>query len=80
MEPALHEQSPLESKSSDQEVESYAAEAVPFQEGHEETKSNKDHHMHVLEAWREKQIFPFLSPLNIDSPVNDSFLFIFVWQ
>lgn len=50
VEPALHEQSPLDSESSDQEVESYAAEAVTFQEGHEETKTNKDHHMHILEA------------------------------
>lgn len=54
MEPALHEQSPLDPESSDQEVEPHAAEAVTLQEGHEETKSNKDHHMHVLEAWRER--------------------------
>ena len=53
VEPALHEESPLHTECSDQEVESYTAEAVAFQEGHEKTKSNKDHHMDILEAWRE---------------------------
>lgn len=53
VEPALHEESPLHTKSSDQEVESYTTEAVAFQEGHEKTKSNKDHDMDILEAWRE---------------------------
>lgn len=50
MEPALHEQRPLDTESSDQEVESDTAEAVTLQEGHEETESNEDHHMHVLET------------------------------
>lgn len=78
VEPALHEQSPLDSESSDEEAEPHAAKAVTFQEGHEETKSNKDHHMHILEAWREKpnissdHIFLY-SPLNTDSTENYSF-------
>lgn len=54
MEPALHEKSPLQTKGSDQEVEANPTEAVAFQEGHEETKSNKDHDMDVLETWRKK--------------------------
>lgn len=53
VEPALHEKSPLQAEGGDQEVESHTTEAVAFQEGHEETKSNKDHDMDVLEAWRE---------------------------
>lgn len=50
VEPALHEESPLETKGSNQKVESHTAEAVAFQEGHEKTKSNKDHDVDVLEA------------------------------
>lgn len=59
VEPALHEKSPLQTKGGNQEVEAHSTEAVAFQEGHEETKSNKDHDMDVLEAWREgnKHIF-----------------------
>lgn len=53
VEPALHEQSPLQAKGGDQEVEAHTTKTVAFQEGHEETKSNKDHDMDVLEAWRE---------------------------
>lgn len=52
VEPALHEKSPLQSKGGDQEVEANPAVAVALHEGHEETKSNKDHHMDVLEACR----------------------------
>ncbi|TNN87424.1 hypothetical protein EYF80_002141 [Liparis tanakae] len=54
VEPALHEKSPLHTEGSDQEVEAHATEAVAFQEGHEETKPDKDHDMDVLEAWREE--------------------------
>lgn len=59
VEPALHEESPLKAKGSDQEVESHTTEAVAFQEGHEEAKSNKDHDMDILEAWREREINTF---------------------
>lgn len=54
VEPALHEKSPLQTKGTDQEVEAHTAEAVAFQEGHEETESNKDHDVDILEAWREE--------------------------
>lgn len=50
VEPALHEKSPLQTEGGNQEVEAYTTEAVAFQEGHEETKSNEDHDMDVLEA------------------------------
>lgn len=53
MEPALHEKRPLQAERGDQEVEAHAAVAVAFQKGHEETKSNKDHHMDVLETCRK---------------------------
>ncbi len=53
VEPALHKKSPLKTERGDQEVEAHAAEAVAFQEGHEETESNKDHDVDVLETWRE---------------------------
>merc|ERR1719419_51130 len=50
VEPALHEKSPLQTKGGNQEVEAHSTEAVAFQEGHEETKSNKDHDVDILEA------------------------------
>ena len=50
MEPALHQQSPLKAKSSDQEVEAHRAEAVALQKGHEEAKAHEDHHVDILEA------------------------------
>lgn len=52
VEPALHEESPLQPKGCDQEVKAHGAETVTFQEGHEETKANKDHDVDILEAWR----------------------------
>lgn len=50
MEEALHQCCPLQGKGCDQEVEAHAAEAVALQEGHEEAKTNEDHHMHILET------------------------------
>lgn len=52
VEPALHKESPLQAKGSDQEVKAHSTEAVTFQERHEETKANKDHDVDILEAWR----------------------------
>lgn len=51
VEPALHEQSPLQTKGSDEEAESDPAEAVALQEGHEKAETHKDHHMYILETW-----------------------------
>lgn len=53
VEPALHEKSPLQTKGSNQKGEAHSTEAVAFQKCHEETKSNKDHDVDVLEAWRK---------------------------
>lgn len=54
MEPALHEQSPLQAEGGNEEVEADRTEAVPLQESHEEPETHKDHHMDILEAWREE--------------------------
>ena len=53
MEPALHEQRPLEAEGSDEEVEAHSAEAVLLQKRHQEAKSNKDHDVDILETWNE---------------------------
>lgn len=50
VEEALHERSPLQREGCNQEVEAYAAEAVALQEGHEEAKTDEDHHVHILET------------------------------
>lgn len=54
VEPALHEKSPLQTEGGDQEVEAHTTEAVAFQKGHEESESNKDHDVDVLEAFKEE--------------------------
>lgn len=54
MEEALHERGPLQRESSNQEVESHATETIALQEGHEEAEANEDHHMHILETWKQK--------------------------
>lgn len=55
MEPALHEQRPLEAEGGDQKVEAYSSKTVAFQKSHEETESNEDHDVDVLETWRSWQ-------------------------
>lgn len=54
VEPALHQQRPLEAEGCDEEVETHSTEAVPLQECHQEAKSNEDHHMDILKTWRKK--------------------------
>lgn len=53
VEPALHEKSPLQTKGGNQEGETHSTEAVALQKCHEETKSNENHDVDVLEACRE---------------------------
>ena len=65
MKPALHKESPLDAKSCDQKVEPYGAEAVAFQESHEEAEANKDHDMDVLEAWEQRVLWLFIRSVNI---------------
>lgn len=50
VEPALHEQSPLQAEGGDEEVEAHSTEAVALEEGHEEAEAHEDHHVDVLEA------------------------------
>lgn len=50
VEPALHQQGPLEAESCDQEVETHGAKAIALQKCHQETKSHKYHHMDILET------------------------------
>lgn len=41
---------PLDHPATNQEVETDWRPAVGSQEGHQESKSNEDHHMHILET------------------------------
>lgn len=50
MKEALHQRCPLQGKGCDQEVEAHTAEAITLQEGHEETETDEDHHVHILET------------------------------
>ena len=54
MEPALHQQRPLEAEGCDEEVETHSAKAVSLKKSHQEAKSNKDHHMDILKTYRAK--------------------------
>lgn len=55
MEPALHQQGPLEAEGCDQEVETHCAETVALQKCHQEAKSNKYHHMDILETYKTER-------------------------
>lgn len=55
VEPALHEQGPLDSEGGNEEIEAHSAKAVALQERHEEAESHKDHHVDVLKAWETKR-------------------------
>lgn len=55
MEEALHESGPLQGQGCDEEVEAHTAEAVALKEGHEETKADENHYMHVLETCRKQK-------------------------
>lgn len=53
VEPALHQESPLDPKGSKEEIETHGSESVTLEEHHEEAKAHKDHHMNVLESCTE---------------------------
>lgn len=53
VEPALHEQRPLDAEGRQQEVEAHRAVTVALQESHEEAEAHEDHHVHILEACGE---------------------------
>lgn len=48
---ALHEETPLQSEGSQEQVEAHAAEAISLQKGHQEAKANEDHNVDILEHW-----------------------------
>lgn len=54
VEPALHQQRPLDTESGNQEVEAHSTEAVTLQKCHQEAKPHKDHHMYILETCRRQ--------------------------
>ncbi len=62
MEPALHQKSPLDAESRNQEVESHGTKAVALQEGHEKAKAHEDHDMNILKTCRKMN--------NIDNLIN----------
>ena len=45
---SLHQCSPLETEGSNEHVDTNTAESIFLQKGHQETKSNKYHHMDIL--------------------------------
>ncbi|KAF7241559.1 RNA-directed DNA polymerase from mobile element jockey [Varanus komodoensis] len=50
MQPALHQESPLDPKGSQKEVEPDSSKAITLEKCHEETKAHKNHHMDILEC------------------------------
>ena len=48
-EPALDENGPLNSESSEQEIETKWRPWISFQESHQETETDDDHHVDILE-------------------------------
>lgn len=65
MEPALHQKSPLDAESRNQEVESDGAKAVALQKGHEEPKAHEDHDVNILKTCRKNK-------QNISNSVNQN--------
>lgn len=53
--PSTGQRGPLEHKSSDEHVQSNAAEPIALQEGHQKTKTNEHHHVDVLEDCKHKE-------------------------
>lgn len=45
---SLNQGSPLETEGSNEHVDTNTAESIFLQKGHQETKSNKYHHMDIL--------------------------------
>lgn len=59
MEPALHQQRPLEAKRCDEEVETHGAKTVALEKSHQEAKAHKDHHMDILKALTSKRVLGY---------------------
>lgn len=55
VEPALHQEGPLDPKGSEEEIESHSSKSITLEEHHEEAKAHKDHHMNILEGCAERR-------------------------
>jgi len=53
VEPALHQESPLDPKGSNEEIETHSSKSITLEEHHEEAKAHKDHHVDILESCAE---------------------------
>ena len=53
MSPSIDQNAPLETHHGYQHVEGNSGKTVFFQESHQKSETNKDHHMDILEHWNE---------------------------
>lgn len=49
---SLHEEAPLQTEGSQEQVDSHAAEPIFLEERHQEPKTDEDHDVDVLKHWR----------------------------
>jgi len=62
---SLTKSGPLEDNSSDEEVDRHGRISVPFEESHQEAKTDKHHHVNILKHFLLKKIMKmnhFLTP------------------
>lgn len=52
---ALHEEAPLQPKSSQEQVDTHTAEPISLQEGHKEPEANEDHDVDILKHCRNEK-------------------------
>ena len=62
MEKAGDQDMPLDAERRHQEIEGHSREAVLFQEGHQEAKADKDHHVNILKTYRGTLISRAIQP------------------
>ena len=55
VEVAADERGPLDGDGRQQHVDAHGAVAVALEERHQEAEADEDHHVHVLEHWRERE-------------------------
>ena len=53
MSPSIDQNSPLKTHHGYQHIKGYGCKTVFFQESHQKSETNKDHHMDILEHWNE---------------------------
>lgn len=52
---ALHEEAPLQTEGSQEQVDAHAAESVSLQEGHKEAEADEDHNVDILKHCRNER-------------------------